>query len=167
MQRFFKVARGLEYTATLVSLCVVLQSAGLASIREKPPERPRILGIDHVTVYVSDVEKSRQFYSEALGLTTHCPEYAGPEPCYLVAASDQRVLLKRAPAQTRSSTLRNWLAEVALATDNLMGMRRYLLAHGLLPGIIRRDSDGSRSFRVRDPEGLLIQVNEHDRDLQS
>jgi catechol 2,3-dioxygenase-like lactoylglutathione lyase family enzyme len=156
MQRFSKVARGLEYTATLLSLCVVLQSAVLASSREKHPERPRILGIDHVSLYVSEVEKSRQFYSEVLGLTTNCPQYAGPEPCYLVAPSDQRVLLKRAPAQTRNWTLKNWLAEVAFATDNLMGMRRYLLAHGMLPGIIRRDSDGSQSFRVRDPEGNPI-----------
>src|SRR5579859_5710402 len=102
MQRFCKVARGFEYAATLVSLCVVLHSAVLASSREKQPERPRILGIDHVSVYVSDVEKSRQFYSEVLGLTTKCPQYAGPEPCYLVAPWDQRVVLKRAPAQTRS-----------------------------------------------------------------
>jgi catechol 2,3-dioxygenase-like lactoylglutathione lyase family enzyme len=156
MQGFSKVARGLECTATLVFTCVVLQSAGLASSREKPPERPRILGIDHVTVYVSDVEKSRHFYSEALGLTSHCPQYAGPEPCYLVAPSDQRVLLKREPVQSKNSPLKNWLAEVAFDTDDLMGMRRYLLAHGLLPGIIRRDSDGSRSFRVRDPEGNPI-----------
>ena len=127
MRRFSKVARGLEYTATLLSLCVVLQSVGLASSREKQQERPRILGIDHVSVYVSDVEKSGQFYSEVLGLTTHCPQYAASEPCYLVAPSNQRVLLKRAPAQTKNGTLKNWLAEVAFATDDLMGMRRYLL----------------------------------------
>lgn len=156
MRRFSRVAGGLKYTATLLCLCVVLHSAVLASSREKQPERPRILGIDHVSVYVSDVEKSRQFYSGVIGLTTNCPQYAGPEPCFVVAPSDQRVLLKRAPAQTGALTLKNWLAEVAFATDNLMGMRRYLLAHGILPGIIQRDSDGSRSFRLRDPEGNPI-----------
>ncbi|HEY7303989.1 MAG TPA: VOC family protein [Bryobacteraceae bacterium] len=156
MQRFFEVVRTLEYAATFLSLCVVLQSAVLASSPENQPERPRILGIDHVSVYVSDVEKSRQFYSEVLGLTTHCQQYAGPEPCYLVAPSDQWVLLKRAPAQTKNWTLRNWLAEVAFTTDNLMGMRRYLLAHRMLPGTIRTDSDGSRFFRLRDPEGNAI-----------
>ena len=151
MQGFFRVARGLEYAATFLSLCVVLQSVALFSSRETQPERPRITGIDHVSVYVSDVETSRRFYSEVLGLTTNCPQYPGPEPCYLVAPSDQRVFLKRAPAQTK-----NWLAELAFATDNLMGMHRYLLAHGMRPGVIRRDSDGSRSFPVRDPEGNPI-----------
>jgi len=156
MQRFSKLARGLEHTATFLSLCVVLQSAVLAWGGEKQPGRPRILGIDHVSAYVSDVEKSRQFYSEVLGLTTNCPHYTGPEPCYLVAPSDQRVLLKQAPAQTKNRTFNNWLAEIAFATDDLMGMRRYLLAHGMLPGVIRRDSDGSTSIRVHDPEGNPI-----------
>jgi catechol 2,3-dioxygenase-like lactoylglutathione lyase family enzyme len=114
------------------------------------------LGIDHVSVYVSNVEKSRRFYSDILGLTTKCPEYAGPDLCYLVAPSDQRVLLVQATPQRRNWNVKNWLAEVAFATDNLTGMRSYLLAHGILPGIIRRDSDGSRSFRVRDPEGNPI-----------
>jgi len=155
MRRLSKVARGWEYTATLLSLCVVLQASALASSGDQQAERPRILGIDHVSIYVSDVEKSGHFYSEVLGLTTRCPHYTAPEPCYLVAPSDQRVLLKRAP-DTKDETPKNWLAEVGFATDDLAGMRRYLLAHGMVPGIIRRDSDGSQSFKIRDPEGNPI-----------
>jgi catechol 2,3-dioxygenase-like lactoylglutathione lyase family enzyme len=153
MERSFQIARALECAATLLALCVVLQSTALASNSEEAPERPRISGIDHVSVYVSDVEKSRQFYSEILGLTNNCPQYAGPDPCYLVAPSGQRVLLKQAPARTKNWTLKNWVAEAAFATDNLMGLRRYLLAHDIRPGLIRTDADGSRSFRVHDPEG--------------
>jgi catechol 2,3-dioxygenase-like lactoylglutathione lyase family enzyme len=37
-----------------------------------------------------------------------------------------------------------------------MEMRRYLLAHGMRPGMIHRDSDGSRTFQMRDPEGNPI-----------
>lgn len=153
MQRFSEVVRALESAVTLLSFCVALQSAVPASSPEKQLKRPRIIGIDHVSVYVSDVEKSRHFYSKVLGLAANCPQYTGPEPCYLVAPSNQRVLLVPAPAPTKGRTLKNWLAEVAFATDNLMEMRNYLLAHGTLPDIIRRHSDGSRSFRVRDPEG--------------
>jgi catechol 2,3-dioxygenase-like lactoylglutathione lyase family enzyme len=151
MQRFPKVPCALKYSATLLSLCLILPSVTHASSAGKQPERPRISGIDHVSIYVSDIEKSRHFYSEVLGLTTNCPQHTSPGPCYLVAPSEQRVLLKRAPAQTK-----DWLAEVAFATDNLMGMRRYLLAHGMHPGVIRKDSDGSRFFPVRDPEGNPI-----------
>ena len=152
-RRSFKLARGLEYAAALLFLCAVLHSDALASNSngEKLPERPRIIGIDHVSVYVSDLEKSRQFYSAVLGLTTNCPHYAGPDPCYLVAPSDQRVLLKQAQAHAK-----NWLAEVAFATDNILEMRRFLLAHGVHAGIVQTDSDGSRIFSVHDPEGNPI-----------
>ena len=108
MQRFSKY---LAHASALVSLCAVLQSVVLASSARKQPERPHILGIDHVSIYVSDIEKSRHFYSEVLGLTTGCPQHTGAEPCYLVAPSDQRVLLKKVPAQTK-----NWLAEVGFIT---------------------------------------------------
>ena len=129
-------------------LLIVLCIPAHASSNEKRTDRPRISGIDHVTVYVSDVEKSRTFYSQNLGLTTNCPQYAGSDPCYLVAGSNQRILLKPAPAQTK-----NWLAEVGFAVDDLMGIRRYLAAHGIHPGTIQKDADGARSFQVRDPEG--------------
>lgn len=147
----FRVARRPEYAATLLALCLITQSAAFASNLEKQSKRPRIFGIDHVSVYVSDMQKSRHFYSQVLGLTTACPHYPGPEGCYLVAPSNQRVLLKQVPAQTE-----NWLAEVAFATDNLTEMHRYLSAHGMHPDAVRKDSDGSQSLRVRDPEGNPI-----------
>lgn len=156
MQRFGETVHGLERIAALVALGMVLQSAAIASRGEKPPGRPRILGIDHVTVYVSDVEKSRKFYSDVLGLAANCPQSKGPEPCYLVAPSSQRVLLKRAPAHAKNGASNSWLAEVAFSTDNLEEMRRYLLAHAMHPGLIRGDSDGSRTFEVPDPEGNRI-----------
>ena len=110
MQRFSKLTRGLEYTATLLFFCVVLQTAVLASSHEKSPQRPRITGIDHVSIYVSDIEKSRHFYSGVLGLTTtNCPRYTRPEPCYLVAPSEQRVLLKRAPGTNKRLARRSRL----------------------------------------------------------
>src|SRR5882757_9388030 len=80
-RRSFKLARGLEYAPALLSLCMVLQPAARTSSGEKQPERPHITGIDHVSVYVSDLEKSRQFYSAVLGLTTNCPHYTGSDPC--------------------------------------------------------------------------------------
>ena len=140
-----------EYLAAFLSLCVLLQSGALASNSGKPPGRPRITGIDHVSVYVSDMETSRRFYSTVLGLTTNCSQYSGADPCYLVAPSQQRIFLKQAPAHVR-----NWLAEVAFSTDNIVALRHYLLSHGVHPGILRRNPDGSQSFEVRDPEGNPI-----------
>jgi catechol 2,3-dioxygenase-like lactoylglutathione lyase family enzyme len=151
MRTSFTVLRTLKYLRAFLVLCIGLQSSALASASQ--PKRPRITGIDSVTIYVSDLNKSREFYSRVLGLTG-CPHYKGTEVCFLVRPSGQRVLLKLAAAQ--NSALKNWLAEIAFATDDLAAMRRYLLAHGFSPSEIKKDPDGSQYFRVRDPEGNSI-----------
>jgi catechol 2,3-dioxygenase-like lactoylglutathione lyase family enzyme len=159
MLSYFKTSVRSRYSAALVLctiLCLALESVALAASQRTQPERPRIIGIDHVSVYVSDLEKSRQFYEEVFGLTAKCPQYAAPGPCFLVAPSEQRVFLKPVPSPVHYGTVKNWLAEVAFATDDLMEMRRYLLVHGVHPGSVRIASDGARSFRVRDPEGNAI-----------
>ncbi len=150
------MTRKLACAARLVLYCVFLHSLALASSHAHVPDRPRILGIDHVSVYVSDVKKSLSFYSEAMGLRSKCPDYTDAEPCFLVAPSAQRVYLKPASTEVKNRTRKNWLAEVAFVTDNAQQMRQYLLGHGMRPGPLRRDSDGSGFFAVRDPEGNPI-----------
>ena len=140
-------------TLNSLILCLVLHSVAFVSRLPKLAERPRISGIDHVTIYVSDISKSRRFYSDVLGLTTGCPQYSGPEICFLVAPSNQRLLLKPVPSATRGDGHQSWLAEVAFATDNISQMQQYLLAHGFHPGPIQNGSDGARFFSIRDPEG--------------
>jgi catechol 2,3-dioxygenase-like lactoylglutathione lyase family enzyme len=143
-------------TADFLVLCFALSGVMLASGSPKNTSRPRITGIDHVTIYVSDVEKSRRFYSDVLGLTAGCPQYSGSETCFLVRPSQQRIVLKLVPPQIRVDAHKGWLAEIAFATDDVLVLRQYLLTHGLQPGPIQKDSDGAQSFRVRDPEGNSI-----------
>lgn len=140
----------------LLVLCFALSSETLASGSPDQTGRPRITGIDHVTIYVSDVEKSRRFYSDVLGLTVGCTQYSGPETCILVRPSEQRILLKLVPREIRIDAHKSWLAEIAFATGDVSDARQYLLAHGFQPGSIQKDSDGAQSFRVRDPEGNSI-----------
>jgi catechol 2,3-dioxygenase-like lactoylglutathione lyase family enzyme len=141
-------------TADFLVLCFALSGVMLASGSPKNTSRPRITGIDHVTIYVSDVEKSRRFYSDVLGLTAGCPQYSGSETCFLVRPSQQRIVLKLVPPQIRVDAHKSWLAEIAFATDDVLLLRQYLLTHGLQPGPIQQDS--AQSFRVRDPEGNSI-----------
>ncbi|HEV2399415.1 MAG TPA: VOC family protein [Candidatus Sulfotelmatobacter sp.] len=154
MARLRKLLSTSSFFASVIA-CLALQSIAFASGAAQQ-SRPRIAGIDHVTIYVSDLAKSLHFYSDVLGFTVSCPQYTGSEPCFVVSPSGQRLLLKPAPPQTRNDPHQNWLAEVAFATDNVSQMRDYLLAHGSAPGAIRKDSDGSQSFPVRDPEGNPI-----------
>jgi len=118
--------------------------------------RPRITGIDHVTVYVADVETSRRFYSDVLGLTVGCSPDDGTEICYLVRPTNRRIVLKPAPALIKNDVHTSWLAEIGFATDDVSQARQFLLAHGLQPGPIQKDSDGAEYFRAGDPEGNAI-----------
>jgi catechol 2,3-dioxygenase-like lactoylglutathione lyase family enzyme len=156
MRPWFRAISPSMSAVSSLLLGLLLQPAMLASRLGEQPERPRITGIDHVTIYVSDVSKSRQFYSDVLGLTVGCPGYAGPETCFLVRPSDQRLLLKPAPTDRTNNAHKSWLAEVGFATDNLSHTRDYLLAHGFRPGPVQNDSDGAQYFRVRDTEGNPI-----------
>lgn len=140
----------------LLVLCFALSGVMLAAGSPKNTDRPRITGIDQVTIYVSDVEKSRQFYSDVLGLAAGCPQYSGSDTCLCVRPSEQRIVLKLVPPQIRIDAHKSWLAEVTFATDDVLDLRQYLLSHGLRPGPIQKNSDGAQSFRVRDPEGNSI-----------
>jgi catechol 2,3-dioxygenase-like lactoylglutathione lyase family enzyme len=118
---------------------------------QDPPARPRITGIDHVRIYVSDVNKSREFYTTIIGLTASgfgCDE--NPHPCFLVNTSpNQQIELQQAP----SSTLKDWLAEVAFSTTNALQMQRYLRSRGVSVGSLLREVNGAQHFEMRDPEG--------------
>jgi catechol 2,3-dioxygenase-like lactoylglutathione lyase family enzyme len=156
MRRLARAFSTLMSAVDLLVLCFALSSVTLASGAPQQTARPRITGIDHVTIYVSNVEKSRRFYSDVLGLTVGCPQYSGSEICFLVRPSQQRILLKLVPPEISINPHKSWLAEVAFATDDVSKAHQYLLAHGFQPGPIQKDSDGAHSFRVRDPEGNLI-----------
>lgn len=152
MRLFARVFQTLTFAIELLVLVTALSYATLASGLPESIGRPRITGIDHVTIYVSDVEKSRQFYANVFGLSFECPKHSKAETCFLLPSSQQRILLKPAPPEIRLDAHKSWLAEIAFATDDVSGARQYLLTHGFQPGRIQEDSDGAKFFRVLDPE---------------
>src|SRR6266849_1138492 len=121
----------------------------LAGTSPDQPARPKITGIDHVRLYVSSVDKSRAFYGDVLGLPTTGGGCSGAtRPCFPVNWY-QQVELEAVP----SPAPQNWLAEIAFATDDVTGMRRYLLVHGVTAGAISKDVGRPPHFELRDPEG--------------
>jgi catechol 2,3-dioxygenase-like lactoylglutathione lyase family enzyme len=114
--------------------------------------RPKITGIDHVRLYASNVEKSREFYTKIVGLPSSGGGCVGDSrPCFPVNDHQQIELLATPPAPPS-----NLLAEVAFATSDVAAMRRYLLAHGIKVGAISKDSNGAQHCELRDPEGNPI-----------
>jgi catechol 2,3-dioxygenase-like lactoylglutathione lyase family enzyme len=115
------------------------------------PARPKITGIDHVRLYVSDIAKSRAFYSGAMGLPTSGGNCTGNKrPCFAVNA-DQYVELEAVP----SPAPQDWVAEVAFTTTDVEGLRKYLVDRGVAVGSVFADGSAPH-FEMRDPEGNRI-----------
>jgi lactoylglutathione lyase len=105
------------------------------------PARPRILGISHISVRVSDTAAARAFYEDFLGLRG------------LAVNARQHVELVPglAPDEDR-------LNHIALETEDTEAMRRYLAARGVsVPGRLVQDAGGGARFTVRDPEGHAVE----------
>jgi catechol 2,3-dioxygenase-like lactoylglutathione lyase family enzyme len=137
-----------------IALVVAIAALSLPLGAQNPPPRPKITGIDHVRIYVTDIEKSREFYSDILGLPASGGGCAGDSrPCFPVNVTPmQQIEMEKAPSPAPT----DWLAEVAFATNDVVQMRRYLLGHGIKVGAISKDSNGARHFELRDPEGNPI-----------
>ncbi|MGB6669077.1 MAG: VOC family protein [Candidatus Acidiferrum sp.] len=141
----------MKQTALILSACLV----GSSLAAQDKPARPKITGIDHVRIYASDMDRSDAFYGKTLQL--HSSDYlcaSKSRSCFLISWSPtQYVELE----QTPSPAPKNWLAEVAFATDDIAQMRRYLMVHGASAGpISRKDVYGVQHFEMHDPEGNPI-----------
>lgn len=120
------------------------------------PARPKISGIAFVQFKAVDLAKSTAFYSRILGLGSGYSGCRGVlNPCFVVNPS-QRVEL----VQTRSGDPSSFLKEVGFSTNDVVGMRAYLLAHNARATSIERGPNGLRHFEVTDPEGNTIVFEE-------
>jgi len=136
---------------TVPLVMVVLQLCALAQAR---PDRPRILGIDHVSFYTTAPEGVKKLYVNLLGLTLADPIESGGSVRYMIG----RQWVGYSPAPDSKATDR--MDHVAFTTDNIVALRRYLRGKGIDASEIQGLVDHSLSFSVRDPEGRRIEFVE-------
>ena len=137
---------------------VVLALVCLPLAAQDKPSRPKITGIGHVRVYVTDPGNSQKFYAKLFGVRPNggeCDDKSGR--CFTVGwERGQRIELEHSP----SSGTKNWIAEIAFATDDVEEMRSYLVAHDISAGEISKyiyDKHVIEAhFEVHDPEGNSI-----------
>jgi len=82
-----------------------------------------------VRIYVADLDNSRQFYAKLFGVRPNggaCDDKSG-------RCLHRRLGTKSENRARACSGLRkkNWIAEIAFATDDVEKMRSYLVAHGV------------------------------------
>ena len=123
------------------------------------PQRPRILGIDHVSFYTTAPDGVKNLYGDILGLASSPPVEPGGTLRYLVG----KQWVGYSPAPDPKSTDR--MDHVALTTDNVVALRKYLIAQGIKVPQIQGRSDHSLFFLVNDPEGHRIEFVERGQGL--
>jgi catechol 2,3-dioxygenase-like lactoylglutathione lyase family enzyme len=139
----------------MILLCALLAQPLLA---QSTVARPKILGISHVSFFVSDLPKALDFWQGLLG-------YADPYDdiryrdgsvhiAFLKINDHQHVeLFKEQPPAGEGR-----LSHLAFITHNAEQMHLYLAAHGVaVPNKVETDSLGDLSFKIKDPDGNLIE----------
>jgi catechol 2,3-dioxygenase-like lactoylglutathione lyase family enzyme len=119
-----------------------------------PVKRPLILGIDHVSFYTTAPEGVKQLYAGRLGLASAAPVESGGLARYIVGK--QWVGFSPAP----DPNLTDRMDHVAFATNNIVKLRQYLMAHGIEVTSIDGRADHSLSVALIDPEGHHIEFVE-------
>ena len=121
---------------------------------QTPTPRPRILGIDHVSFYTTAPDGVKKLYGELLGLTSVAPV----EPSSTLRYAVGKQWVGFSPAPDPKSTDR--MDHVALLTDNIVALRKYLTGQGISVPQIQGRSDHSLFFVVKDPEGHSVEFVE-------
>jgi catechol 2,3-dioxygenase-like lactoylglutathione lyase family enzyme len=129
-------------------------------LTQQAPRRPKITGIDHVAFYTTSPDANRHLYAQVLGLATAAPVEAGQTQRFLIGFEAGRMQwVGYGPAP--NSTVTDRMNHVAFRTVDCAALRSYLAANGVrVPNSVGSLMDGSRSFKVKDPEGHEIEFVE-------
>ena len=122
--------------------------------------RPKITGISHIAVYASDPTATNHYYADIIGATR---EVDPENPKGVRYAINETQFVEVLPLPEGAGV--NRLDHTGWKTDNAEGMRAYLAGKGWkVPAKVTTYSDGSKAFRVEDPEKNVVefvQVSTH------
>ncbi len=133
---------------------------------QAPVARPRILGIAHLAVFVSDLTAARGFYRDLLGFDESftLPKPDGSVDVAFVKINDRQWI----ELINRPTGGEGQLDHVALSTDGAERMRDYLASRGVqVPEKVGVGPTGDKSFTITDPDGHRVEILEYQRDSRT
>ncbi len=119
-------------------------------------EPPRIVGLSHAGIRVSNMSKALVFYSDFLGL----------EEQYQLLKDDGALALKFLKINDRQcielfpekSEKEDRLYQIAFIVEDIEAMRLHLAAHGIpVPATYTKGRIGNLSFSVKDPDEHILE----------
>ena len=139
---------------TFVAFLALILSAICANSQNTTGNRPKILGIDHVSFYTTSPDGVKSLYSGTLGLASADPIEPGGLARYMVGK--QWVGYSTAPDPKSTDRMDH----VAFKTDNVNALREFLMKNGIKVAAIEGRADHSLCFTIADPEGHRIEFIE-------
>jgi lactoylglutathione lyase len=124
-------------------------------------QRPKVLGVAHVALRVSDIEKSRAFYKDFLG-------YGEPFLLNKPDGSLDLTFIKINDYQYVElfpglDAAQDRLHHISIYTDDAEGMRQYLASRGVaVPERVPKGRSGNSNFNVKDPDGHTVEIVEYE-----
>ena len=123
--------------------------------------RPRVVGIAHMALYVSDLRKARVFYEDFLGYAEPYVlkrEDGSERIAFIKINEDQYVELFAEPVQKEGH-----LNHIAIQTDSAERMRAYLAAQGVkVPEGVGKGKIGNSNFNITDPDGHTVEIVQYE-----
>src|SRR5215831_479245 len=141
-------------------LLAILISSSTADVEVK---RPHVLGLAHVALFVSDLQKARAFYEDFLG-------YQEPYVLKRDDGSDRIVFIKINEQQFIELFAENpkqdgHLSHISFFTDSAERMRDYLTFRGIkVPDKVGKGIIGNLNFNITDPDGHTVEIVQYEPD---
>jgi catechol 2,3-dioxygenase-like lactoylglutathione lyase family enzyme len=144
---------------------VILGALTASSLLAQSAERPRILGVAHMALYVKDLAKARQFYEQLLGFGepfTLPPKSGGTGVRIMFAKVNDNQYIEIFNEKDRGE---GQLNHISIYTESADKMRDYLAARGVeVPGKVGKGQTLNKNFNVKGPDGHIVEIVEYQPD---
>ena len=144
---------------TNAKLLLLALAAGLCC-NAAEPKRPKITGIAHMAIFVSDVDKARTFYKDFLGYGEpfDLKTPTGDLSLTFIKIND-RQYVEIFPENEKGSDRLN---HISIETDDAEAMHSYLASKGVkVPEKVNTNRIGNKSFSVKDPDGHGVEITQY------
>ena len=146
-----------------LAILLLLGTLVAAASTADQPKRPRILGVAHMSLNVTDLAKSRAFYKNFLG---YGEPYAlkgddGSDRVAFIKINENQYL-ELAPGAPKQD---GHLNHISIYTDSAAQMRDYLASRGVkVPEKVGKGRIGNSNFNIVDPDGHTVEVVQYEPD---
>lgn len=150
----------------LSSVLVAGVLAACASHAAETAKRPKILGVAHMALYESDLEKARHFYKDFLGFAEpyQLKRKDGTDRIAFIKINDDQYLELFAEPPKQDGHLNH----ISFYTDDANAMRIYLAsAQVKVPDKAGKGRIGNSNFNIVDPDRHTVEIVQYEPDSWS